>query len=187
MSGIVVLCSGGIDSAALIGLAQEAGHEVAALFVDYGQPSYIKEGTASFCVAEHFNVGHYRIHCNVRLGDMGKGSGAHVVPARNMVLISLAVNFALSKDFDEVWLGAISDDYLEYTDCRLGFAIGLDRASEMLGVRVRYPWVNGQRGKSFVTGAARRYGVPFEKTYSCYASKKCGVCPSCLERARVLK
>lgn len=184
---ILVLLSGGIDSAALVGRALSQGHECAALFVDYGQPSYMAEGAAAQAVADHFGVRLYNTYTKVRLGDMATGTDAHVVPARNLLLASLAVNVALVEGYTDVWLGAISEDYLHYEDCRLGFAMQLSKATVMLGISVHFPWVFEQANKQHVVGLARAYGVPLEVTYSCYAkAPACGACPSCKERERVL-
>lgn len=183
---ILVLLSGGIDSAALVGKALQTRKtlDVGCLFVDYGQPSYVQEGRAAYAIAGHFTgVTIGNAYCRVSLGDMATGTDAHVVPARNLVLLALGANYALSRGFDEVWLGAISEDYLHYADCRLGFAKQLSKATSMLGVAVKYPWVEEQCNKAAVLEAARAYGVPLKDTYSCYGPAVCHECPSCLERA----
>ena len=183
---IVLLLSGGMDSAALYAHAAAEGHQVTPLFIDYSQPSVLEEVESAERIAEHFGSVLIVRASTLSLQDMGAQdgvSGPRVVPARNLVFLALGVHQAIIDQADEVWLGASLDDFEDYLDCRDHFVGAVNSASTLLGVIVRYPFCN--RTKSQILDTANLYGFDLVDTWSCYSpirSHPCGSCNGCLER-----
>ena len=108
-----------------------------------------------------------------------------VVPNRNMIMLSVAVGWALALKFDAVAYGAHSGDHAIYPDCREEFAQALDRAVSLCdwhGMRLMRPFVKMDKGEIAKRGAA--LGVPFDLTWTCYkgGDVHCGKCGACQER-----
>lgn len=192
---VLVLLSGGLDSGVLLFHAERVGRLKRALFAHYGQPAYAEEVQASRDLVTHLELPQTTL---VEVGAtvfgmdaMGRPlgeTGPRVVPARNLVLLSLAVNLALASGCREVWLGATYDDCLEYVDCRPTFQEHMDRlVASLFGVRVKFPFQ--AMTKAQVVERGRVLGVPFAKTWSCYTPvdyRPCGTCNSCAQRAAAL-
>ena len=137
MANIIVVYSGGMDSFTLINKAIKDQHQVKAVAFDYGQ-KHKKElqFAKNFCISS--NLEHEIIDItnisNLLRGsslideiDIPKGGyedismKSTIVPNRNMILISLAIGYAVSTNSDEVWFGAHSGDHAIYPDCRPEF------------------------------------------------------------------
>lgn len=108
-----------------------------------------------------------------------------VVPNRNMILISVATAWAITKKVDAVAYAAHSGDHAIYPDCRETFAQALDEAIQRCDwrtVRLYRPFVSASKADIVAEGA--RLGVPFERTWSCYKGGEahCGKCGTCIER-----
>lgn len=154
MIGVLVLNSGGMDSAVLIAKAQEdPERELRGLvFFDYGQPAYRLERLSARMLAVRAGFkapsfdgqnaagfmlqpkpGHL-LEWRVALPSLGKmgartgDEGPRVVPWRNLVLLALACNYAETIGVQEVWYGACADDAQNYPDCRASFVYGMDAA-----------------------------------------------------------
>ncbi len=207
----VVLLSGGLDSSTAVAIALSKGREVHALTVDYGQ-RHRKEVDAAKRVGEHFRVADHKI-IEVDLSafggsaltdaripvpegrsprDIGRGVPATYVPARNTVLLGLALSYAESIDADEIYIAANSIDYSGYVDCRPEFydafrevaRLGTKRGVEGRPIHIHTPLIRMTKADIVRTGA--KLGVPFGLTWSCYhgRAKACGVCDSCLLRLK---
>lgn len=186
--GIVVMLSGGVDSAALFAVHRDRPI-VAACWVGYGQPAYTKEQCAARDVAARAGVPLHVVQLiGAPLGDMAAAPGAtgpRVVPGRNAMLASHGVSLAASIGADEVWLGCIREDDADYPDCRPEFWRLFSSATEAAyGVRVAVPLVNV--GKAGAVELAASLGL-LDLTWSCYTpvqNAPCGTCNSCVSRER---
>lgn len=189
---VVVLVSGGLDSAALVPHARASGHLPHGLWIDYGQPAGREEGDAArnLAAALDFPLHVARVtfaglgHMIDRSGD----KGPRVVPGRNAVLVALAVNYAVTIGASAVWLGATKDDAASYPDCRLAFVAALSDAMHLaIGVRVAAPF--STRTKREVATLAADSGLDPRLTWSCYcprAGEPCDTCDACVQRGAAL-
>lgn len=179
--GVVVLMSGGLDSTVLAEQAARSRQLAAVVFVDYGHPSRQSEAWRAFQWAEHRRVRMHVLHTmGLHTGDMdGRAApGAQVVPGRNALLLSAAVNVASALGADEVWLGATVEDAVGYPDCRPEFVRSMDRVfRSAYGIGVRAPLSSMSRSE--VNALAAEFGV--SDTWSCYGPgpDRCGQCDSC--------
>ena len=207
----VVLLSGGLDSSTCLAIALSKGREVQALTVDYGQ-RHRKEIEAAKNVAKHFGVKEHTV-VTVDLAEIGgsaltdtsvavperrsteemaRGIPVTYVPARNTILLGLALARAEASDADEIYIAATSVDFSGYPDCRPEFyeafrevaRLGTKRGVEGRPVRIHTPLIRMTKADIVRTGD--QLGVPFDLTWSCYhgRAKACGVCDSCQLRLK---
>jgi 7-cyano-7-deazaguanine synthase len=199
----VVLLSGGLDSATVLALARAAGLECYALSVSYGQ-RHQAELSAAARVANALGAQEHRImHVNLgRIGgsaltdksidvplEPGAGIPVTYVPARNTIMLSLALAWAEVLKATEIHIGVNAVDYSGYPDCRPEFvaAFGeLARLATKVGVEggalaVRAPLINLSKAQIVREGV--RLGVDYSLTVSCYQAdaqgRACGRCDSC--------
>jgi 7-cyano-7-deazaguanine synthase len=198
---IILTLSGGLDSTVLLHHLLEAGHELRALGVDYGQ-RHRRELEAAATLAARAGV---EFKCldlsslrpllpgSALTSDVAVPAGAYapetlqvtVVPNRNMVLLSLATAWAVALRYDAVSYAAHAGDHAVYADCRDEFVAACERAAQLGNEhRVSFlrPFVAWHKRDIVARGAA--LGVPFELTWSCYAggARHCGRCSTCVER-----
>jgi 7-cyano-7-deazaguanine synthase len=198
----VVLFSGGLDSTVLVYDLLNEGADLKLLSIDYGQ-RHEKELKSSSEIAEFLGLEHEILRLPM-LNNLLGGSAltdpsislpeghyaedsmkATVVPNRNMILLSLAAGHAISLQFDTVAYAAHAGDHTIYPDCRPEFATAMDQALKLCDwntVSLYRPFV--QLSKHDLVRKGKELGVPFEKTWSCYAGndKHCGKCGTCVER-----
>jgi len=198
----VVLFSGGLDSTVLVYDLLNEGADLKLLSIDYGQ-RHEKELKSSSEIAEFLELEHEILRLPM-LNNLLGGSAltdpsislpeghyaedsmkATVVPNRNMILLSLAAGHAISLQFDTVAYAAHAGDHTIYPDCRPEFATAMDQALKLCDwntVSLYRPFV--QLSKHDLVRKGKELGVPFEKTWSCYAGndKHCGKCGTCVER-----
>ena len=192
---VVVLLSGGLDSAALLARSLKNGDAPHCLAVDYGQ-RHRRELDAARAVAVHYGrpfevvtVPPTWLAGSSLTGGGGEMTGAAtVVPARNLLFATLGVAHALKVGAKSVLLGAHKGDAAVYPDCREEFFRSLDAAANAAyGVRVWAPFCthDDKRGVAIYAQIA---GVPIGLTWSCYAGGEspCGECGACVERAGAL-
>jgi 7-cyano-7-deazaguanine synthase len=204
----VVLLSGGMDSATCLALAARRG-PVDALTVSYAQ-RHVREIASARALVRHFRVRHHAI-VSVPIGDLvdsaltdprrslpsGATSRRRIpstyVPARNTILLALALGHAESRGDARIYLGANAIDYSGYPDCRPPFLNAFNRLARLAtraGVeRHRAPQVVApllRDSKADVVRRGERLGVPWALTWSCYAGGRtpCGRCDSCRLRAK---
>lgn len=170
---VLVLLSGGVDSAACVDLYQARGREVAGLFVDYGQAARRAEHAAAGAVAAHYGIG---LRClELRAG---REAGPGLVPGRNGFLVFAAL-------LDGAHAGTISLGVhagTAYYDCSPAFIDHMDqvvRACSGGAAGVEAPLVHWHKHQ--IWEYARDHGVPVHLAWSCEAGgdSACGVCPSC--------
>jgi 7-cyano-7-deazaguanine synthase len=114
------------------------------------------------------------------------------VPGRNIVLLSYALSWAESVHADYIYIGAHTQDYSGYPDCRPEFLkafqnmanLGTRRGAEGRQIELKYPIIN--MAKSEIISKGKELDVPFELTWSCYegGDKACGKCDSCVFRLK---
>jgi len=198
----VLAYSGGIDSTVLLYHLQAEGHKVRCLSVDYGQ-RHRRELDAAAAICRALGVEH-RIADLSSIAPLLAGSAltspeievpdgrydpenmrATVVPNRNMLILSLAIAWAVSTKSDAVAYAAHSGDHAIYPDCRPAFIEAMREAARLCDwapVKILTPFLSLSKGEIVAHGA--RLGAPFAKTWSCYrgGKKHCGTCATCIER-----
>ncbi len=188
---VCVLFSGGLDSMVLAEKALQSKRLGCLLHVSYGQRASAQEYRAALRWAEANQAAFKRLILSVcGLEEMNKEpgkAGARVVPARNLILISHAVNYAAARGFKEVWFGACADDLEDYKDCRPDFVEALDRLTFSASkIRIRAPLIDSTKAE--IVAMAKAYELDLGLTWSCYAPKNdapCGKCNSCASRLEV--
>jgi len=206
--GSVVLLSGGMDSATCLAIATREAPPVHALTVLYGQ-RHAREVSSARALARRFGAVHRILDLPLRpLLDSAltrpgrrlpsrRARGGRIpttyVPARNTILLALALGYAESHRLSRIYLGANAIDYSGYPDCRPAFLRAFDRLAQVATkaeveegrrIRVAAPLLRLSKAQIVRTGEALR--VPWELTWSCYAGgqQPCGRCDSCRLRAR---
>jgi len=202
MQKIVVVLSGGMDSAVLLYHLLAADHPAKAVSFNYGQ-RHVRELDSAAQLAAAAGVEH-RIadlqgltpllgqnSLSSRETEVPEGHYADenmkltVVPNRNMIMLSAAIAWAISLEFDAVAYGAHSGDHAIYPDCRPEFAAAMDQAAGLCDWRpitLLRPFVEMDKGQIARRGSDLQ--VPFELTWTCYkgGEKHCGKCGACTER-----
>jgi 7-cyano-7-deazaguanine synthase len=205
----VVLLSGGLDSYTAAAIAGEMGFEICALTIKYGQ-RHAHEIRAARNVAEALRVTAHR-EVGVDLAGLGGsallGDGevpksgpdpntipATYVPARNTVMLSLALAWAEVLGARDIFIGVNALDYSGYPDCRPEFIEAFEnlaRLATKAGVegnrcRIRAPLIFMTKAQIIRRGVA--LGLDYGLTHSCYDplphGAPCGRCDSCVLRAR---
>jgi 7-cyano-7-deazaguanine synthase len=199
----VVLVSGGLDSATVLALAVREGWRCHALSVDYGQ-RHRAELDAAAAVARRLGAAEHRV-VRVDLGAFGgsaltdlrlavptapsTGIPVTYVPARNTILLSLALAYAEVVEADAILTGANAVDYSGYPDCRPEYLAAFEamanlatrRAVEGHPITVRSPIVSFS--KADIVRRGHELGVDFAITVSCYDAdgegRACGRCDAC--------
>ncbi|MCW8807851.1 MAG: 7-cyano-7-deazaguanine synthase QueC [Rhodanobacter sp.] len=206
----VVLVSGGMDSAVTIALAREQGYQVHALSVAYGQ-RHSSELAASDRVSRMLGaVEHKTVSVDLRsIGgsaltadidvplDNVDGNGmipVTYVPARNTIMLSMALGWAEVLGASDIWCGVNAVDYSGYPDCRPVFIEAFEALAnvatkagvEGAGIRIHAPLMH--MGKAEIAREGQRLGVDFSATVSCYQAddegRACGHCDACRLRAQ---
>ncbi len=199
----VVLLSGGLDSATVLAMARASGRQCHALSVDYGQ-RHRCELEAAARVATRLGACEHRV-ITLDYGQLGgsaltdpaiavpdtPGTGIPVtyVPARNTVMLALALGFAEVVEADEIHIGVNAVDYSGYPDCRPAFVAAFERLAALATragveghpVRIVAPLIDLSKAEIIRRGSA--LGVDYGATVSCYApdaaARACGVCDAC--------
>lgn len=204
----VVLLSGGLDSATCLAIARDAGYECFALSVAYGQ-RHVAELEAARRIAAALGAREHRT-AQVDLGQFGgsaltdtridvptagvqPGIPVTYVPARNTVMLSLALGWAEVLDADHIYVGVNAVDYSGYPDCRPEYIEAFTRMARLAtkaGVeghplQIHAPLID--LSKADIIQLGTKLGVDYAMTVSCYkadaAGRACGACDSCRLRA----
>jgi 7-cyano-7-deazaguanine synthase len=203
----VVLVSGGLDSATALAIARSQGFECYALSVDYGQ-RHSAELDAARRVAVTGGVRDHRV-MRVDLAGIGgsaltdktiavpesptMGIPVTYVPARNTIMLSLALGWAEVLGASDIFVGVNAVDFSGYPDCRPEFIAAfesLTRVATKAGVeghpcRIHAPLISLSKAEIIREGV--RLGVDYGLTVSCYQAdedgRACGRCDSCRLRA----
>jgi 7-cyano-7-deazaguanine synthase len=203
MTRAVVLLSGGLDSATVLAMARAEGRECLALSVSYGQ-RHQAELNAAARVALALGAREHRI-VHVDLGRIGgsaltdlsidvpttPGEGIPVtyVPARNTIMLSLALAWAEVAQATEIHIGVNAVDYSGYPDCRPEYVAAFEKLAALAtkagveggALAIRAPLQSMSKAQIISEGV--RLGVDYSLTVSCYqadaAGRACGTCDSC--------
>ncbi|MCK6407921.1 7-cyano-7-deazaguanine synthase QueC [Thauera sp.] len=204
----VVLLSGGLDSATCLAIARDLGFETYALSVAYGQ-RHAAELIASQRVAQALGAREHRT-ASVNLGQFGgsaltdpaiavpldednAGIPITYVPARNTVMLSIALAWAEVLGANDIFVGVNAVDYSGYPDCRPAFISAFEhmaRLATKAGVegaqlRIHAPLIDLAKADIIRRGVA--LGVDYGITVTCYQAaadgRACGRCEACRLRA----
>jgi 7-cyano-7-deazaguanine synthase len=202
----VILLSGGLDSATTLALAQEAGFEVHALSLDYGQ-RHNAELNAAQRIAQAAGVEHKVIFIGMNAiggsaltdaaiavpDQAGAGIPVTYVPARNTVFLALALGWAEVLGAWDIFIGVNAVDYSGYPDCRPEYIAAFQQLAQLAtkgGVEggefhIHTPLI--QMSKADIIRTGTRLGVDYARTVSCYSADKdgraCGRCDACRLRS----
>lgn len=174
---VVVLLSGGIDSAACVAFYKQGAHNVSGLFIDYGQPVHEQEERSSAAIAAYYDLPFAKIRCaGPETNYVGEIAG------RNAFLVFSALLFQPIKR-GVIALGI--HDGTSYFDCSESFTEDVKRIISGYtsgNVTVGSPFLHWD--KKMVYQYAGQANVPMELTWSCEVGPivPCGQCLSCLDR-----
>ncbi len=207
MKNAVVLLSGGMDSADVVAMAREQGFAVHALSVCYGQ-RHTSELDAAAAVAKALGVvAHKTVNVDLRsIGGSaltddidvpeagGEGIPVTYVPARNTIMLSVALGWAEVLGANDIFCGVNAVDYSGYPDCRPEFISAFQTLANLAtkagvegaGIQVHAPLQF--LSKADIVREGVRLGVDFGLTVSCYnaddSGAACGHCDACRLRAQ---
>ncbi|AKS40785.1 7-cyano-7-deazaguanine synthase QueC [Wenzhouxiangella marina] len=198
----VVLLSGGLDSATVLAMARDQGFECHTLSVDYGQ-RHRSELEASRRLSESLGARSHRVvSVDLRaIGgsaltddidvptEMGEGIPVTYVPARNTLMLALALGHAEVQAARHLFIGVNAVDYSGYPDCRPQFiaafedlcSLATKAGDEGQRFEIHTPLIHLSKAEIIRQGTA--LGVNYADTISCYQAdeqgRACGVCDSC--------
>ncbi len=197
----VVLVSGGLDSATALAMAKDDGYACYALSVDYGQRNH-SELDAALRVTEAVSISLKVVSVDLRAiggsaltDDIDVPESPHAgipvtyVPARNTVMLSIALGYAEVLGADHVFIGVNAVDYSGYPDCRPEFIAAyqeMARLATKAGVErakttIHTPLISLTKAEIIKKGV--KLGVDYSLTVSCYQAdeegRACGRCDSC--------
>jgi len=198
----VLLYSGGLDSSVLLYKLISKGIEIQALSLNYGQRhSRELQQAKEICQALGVNLKRLELSPLKELllgnsqtcADIEVPEGHYteesmkltVVPNRNMMMLSIAIAWAVGLKYDAVYFAAHSGDHTIYPDCRPEFIQAVDACARICDwhpVRVLAPF--SQLSKTDIVRLGAKLDMPFGKTWSCYkgGERHCGKCGTCVER-----
>lgn len=204
----VVLLSGGLDSATVLAMARSEGYACYALSVDYGQRHHA-ELAAAHRVAQALDAATHRVididltafggsaltDSNIAVPEQPtEGIPLTYVPARNTIMLSLALAWAEVLQAQDIFIGVNAVDYSGYPDCRPEYVAAFERMANLAtkagveggGLHLHAPLQH--LSKADIIRAGIKLGVDYGLTVSCYQAdedgRACGVCDSCrLRRA----
>jgi 7-cyano-7-deazaguanine synthase len=198
---VIVIYSGGMDSFTVLHNALRAGKTPLALSFNYGQ-RHKKELEYAARVCESLKIPHKIVDIsaiNSLVGgsaltdDIDVPEGHYeepsmqqtVVPNRNMILLSLAVGYAVSESATKVYYGAHSGDHAIYPDCRPEFVQRMNDVCAIANyeaVEIVTPYLDNSKIDILTDGL--KMGLDYSLTWTCYngREKACGKCGACQER-----
>lgn len=213
MKKAVILLSGGIDSTTTLAVAKYLGFELYVLSVDYGQRHRIELERAKL-IARQFGAKEHRlVTLDLRAiggsaltdtldvpksrtdSEMSQGVPITYVPARNTILLGIALGYAEVVEAFDIFIGANIIDYSGYPDCRPEFLNQFAKLAQLatkVGIedrglfQVHSPLLKMTKAEIIREGI--RLGVDYSTTISCYDpdtnGRACGKCDSCLLRKK---
>lgn len=211
---VVVLLSGGLDSATTLAIARSDGFQCYALTFKYGQ-RHKREVEAARYIAQSLGAIEHRI---IEIDLTGFGGSALTdrsievpknrgdldsagqipptyVPARNTIFLSYALAWAEVLDVFDIFIGVNQTDYSGYPDCRAEFIAAFEKLANLATAaaiksegqyNIHTPIINMTKGEIILTGT--KLGVDYSLTHSCYdpdeLGRSCGRCDSCRLRLK---
>jgi 7-cyano-7-deazaguanine synthase len=204
----LISLSGGLDSAVVLADLIEKKIEVQAVSFCYGSKHQKHEIDAAIELAYHYKVPILSVDLSRAFGSVesallasndAKIPEGHyndesmrqtVVPARNMIFLSVLASIALSRGCEQIYIGVHQGDHFIYPDCRPVFIRSMRKSighATENKVELRAPFLC--KKKKDIVARGLMLNVPFEKTRTCYTSDDvaCGKCGSCVERLEAFK
>ncbi|MGE5655932.1 MAG: 7-cyano-7-deazaguanine synthase QueC [Actinomycetota bacterium] len=202
----VVLLSGGLDSSTVLYQAKADGCDCYAISFDY-QQRHRRELASAKAIAQTAGVVDHQIVCfdlslwggsaltdcqidlpsDRTVEEMSQTIPITYVPARNTIFLSFALAYAETLNAEQIYIGVNALDYSGYPDCRPDyiaamqavFRLGTKQGREGEAVEIVAPLIHLKKTEIIQLG--NQLGVPWEKTWSCYAGGEaaCGTCDSC--------
>jgi 7-cyano-7-deazaguanine synthase len=204
---ILVVLSGGMDSATALGHMKQGQDEVHTITFNYGSKHNARENEAARKLAEHYGVPNVLIALpfvnQLFKSDLLQSGGAipeghyadpsmkrTVVPFRNGIMLAIAAGYAESIEAEALVLGNHVGDHAIYPDCRREFTdpmAGAIREGTYQRIELKTPF--GALTKTGIAQLGGKIDVPYHLTYSCYngGEKHCGKCGTCYERKEAFK
>lgn len=203
----VVLLSGGLDSSTALAIAQDQGFRCHSLAVDYGQRHRAELDAAQRLSAALGAVDHKVVQIDLRaiggsaLTDQAidvperlqPGIPVTYVPARNTVLLGLALGYAETLVASDLFIGVNAVDYSGYPDCRPEFIRAFEQlanlatkaGAEGTSFTIHTPLIDLSKAEIVTSGT--KLGMDYALTVSCYQAdaqgRACRACDSCRLRA----
>lgn len=176
---IIHLLSGGLDSVTMLYDLKAQGHFVHALLFFYGQQHERELRWAK----------HHAERCGVKFTvlDLPKLGGLTeanwIVPNRNAIFLSIAVNVAVQAGADTVTIGCNAEDEAMFPDCRGRFIDAMNEAVKEAGYQIEICAPYKTWPKWRIGGLAQELGIDLNAIWTCYkgGEKPCGECPACLK------
>ena len=193
---IICLCSGGLDSLALVHFFKSSRYDIIILYVNYGQLSYNQEFNAVKKITEVLKIENL---IKIDLFNYGKFFSNSLVkkdellndyfPGRNLLLLTLAASLAHEKKIQEIGIGVIGSTRI-FPDCEADFFTkleGLFALSFNYNIGIHTPLEHFT--KLEIIKYLKKYNLPIKITYSCQKGGEthCNKCPSCIERINAIK
>ncbi|MCK6373371.1 MAG: 7-cyano-7-deazaguanine synthase QueC [Zoogloea sp.] len=200
----LVLLSGGLDSATCLAIARAEGFETYALSVEYGQRHAAELAAARRVATALGAVAHRVAHVDlgqfggsaltdpalaVPTGGVGAGIPITYVPARNTIMLSIAMAWAEVLGADHIYVGVNAVDYSGYPDCRPAFIEAFEKMANLAtkaGVEGHHLAIHApliDLSKADIIRRGTQLGVDYSLTVSCYQAdddgRACGLCDAC--------
>lgn len=206
----VILVSGGMDSATAVYEAMERGYDPFFLHTSYGQATEDKESECASQLATEVGAKKFLHIETTHLSAIGNSSltdddidvekadlesdeiPTSYVPFRNSNLLSMAVSYAEANDCSVIFIGAHSEDFSGYPDCRPEFFEAFQNVIDVgtkpdTDIELIAPFV--EWSKTDIAERGMELGVPYEFTWSCYQDEApaCGTCDACAFRLQAFQ
>lgn len=206
----VILVSGGMDSATAVYEAIDRGYEPYFFHTSYGQETETKERECAEALAERVEAADF-LHVETHhLAEIGASSltddeldvqeadlesdevPTSYVPFRNANLLSMATSYAEATECAAIFIGAHSEDFSGYPDCRPAFFEAFHQVIDVgtkpeTDIELVAPFVEWT--KTDIAERGLELGVPYRMTWSCYRSEEpaCGTCDACAFRLQAFQ
>ena len=209
MKNAVVLLSGGLDSTTCLAYALSKGYACYAISFDYGQKHHA-ELNASKKIAAQYNAVQHEV-ISLPIGHLGgsaltdstinipqhsstKSIPSTYVPARNTLMLSIALGWAEILNAEAIFIGVSAVDYSGYPDCRPEYIeafqsmanFATKKGIEGHGVQIETPLIQLSKAQTIQLGQS--LGINYAQTVSCYKATDdglaCGQCDSCYLRKK---
>ncbi len=201
----VLVYSGGMDSFTLLNDLISQDYEVHAVSFNYGQ-KHSKELNYAITACKELGVQHKEVDVT-SIRQLMEGSSltsdidvpeghyeedsmkATVVPNRNMVMMSMAISYAVSIGAESIGVGVHAGDHAIYPDCRPGFISAMAMVARVANyekIRIIAPYLYMSKGEIAIRG--KDLGVDYGLAWTCYngRDKACGKCGACQERIEAM-
>lgn len=204
----VVLLSGGLDSATCLAIARQQGFACHCLSVDYGQRHAAELAAAARVATCGGALQHRVVHLDigqfggsaltdpaiaVPVDGIAPGIPVTYVPARNTIMLSLALGWAEILGAQDIFVGVNAVDYSGYPDCRPAFIEAFEKLANLAtkagvegrGLSLHAPLIDLSKADIIRLGIS--LGVDYATTVSCYQAdaegRACGCCDACRLRS----